>query len=99
MPLRTTIIIVIILTPLSDEPSVRLLPNPQRPTFFSSFFQPYTMATPFQSIRSALPFWMRRRRRNDESSWYSEQDWWPLSYNAKFRRRTPPSSSRSSGQW
>ncbi|KAL3216632.1 hypothetical protein MRX96_032956 [Rhipicephalus microplus] len=74
MPLRTTIIIVIILTPLSDEPSVRLLPNPQRPTFFSSFFQPYTMATPFQSIRSALPFWMRRRRRNDESSWLPQSN-------------------------
>ncbi|KAH8009039.1 hypothetical protein HPB51_009015 [Rhipicephalus microplus] len=57
------------------------------------------MAPPFQSIRSALYFWMRGRRRNDESSSYSEQDWWPLSSNAKFRRRTPLSSPRSSGQW
>ncbi|KAL3216627.1 hypothetical protein MRX96_032952 [Rhipicephalus microplus] len=29
-----------------------------------------------------------------------EQDWWPLSSNAKFlTSRTPPSSSLSSGQW
>ncbi|KAL1485152.1 hypothetical protein MTO96_048402 [Rhipicephalus appendiculatus] len=80
-------------------PSVRLLPNLQRHTFLSSLFQPHTMAPPFQPIRSALHFWMRTRARNDESASDTEQDWWPLRSNAKSGSRTPPSPSRSSGQW
>ncbi|KAH7963376.1 hypothetical protein HPB52_020865 [Rhipicephalus sanguineus] len=57
------------------------------------------MAPPFQPIRSALRFWMRRHARNDESASYTEQDWWPLRYSAKLGSRVPPSASRSSGQW